>query len=136
MKLKRIAIVLFVTYCLFILWYTLFTRTANLSRSADLRFMWAYQEMIVGDANWKEDVLQNLLNILFFVPFGVLFPLKKWNVVLVASCVFSVMIESAQYFFMLGLCELDDVICNTLGAMIGFWIVVIISKAIRTIHET
>ena len=131
MKLKRIAIVLFVAYCLFIVWYTLFTRTGKLIRSADLRFMWAYREMLTGDVNWKQDVLQNLSNIAFFVPFGVLFPVKKWYVVLVSSLVFSVLIETAQYVYRLGLCELDDVICNTLGAMIGFWIVFGFLKVIK-----
>ena len=75
-----------------------------------MRFMWSYREMLAGDINWKKDVIQNLLNIAFFVPFGILFPLKKWIVILLSSCAFSVLIEAAQYFFRLGLCELVDVI--------------------------
>ena len=135
MKLKRIAIVIFVAYCIFIVWYTLFTRTANIERTADFRFMWAYREMLTGDANWKKDVIQNLSNIAFFIPYGILFPVKKCYVVLVSSFVFSVLIETAQYVYRLGLCELDDVICNTLGAMIGFWIVFGFLKVIKDKHE-
>ena len=136
MNYRWILKVLFVSYCLFIVWSTLLTRTAKATHSADLRFMWAYREMLTGDANWKNDVLQNLQNILFFVPFGFLFPVKNWKTVLISAVVFSVLIEAAQYIFGLGLCELDDVICNALGAMIGFWIVMWLKKAVRSIDET
>lgn len=130
-KHKWIFKVLFGVYCAFIVWYTLFTRKATATRSIDLRFMWSYREMLAGDLNWKKDVVQNLLNIAFFVPYGILFPLKKWNVVLISACAFSILIEAAQYFSRLGLCELDDVICNTLGAMIGFWILIGLTKVFK-----
>lgn len=78
--------------------------------------------MLSGNPHWKEDVIQNVSNILFFVPFGLFFPLKKWKTVLLTSLVFSVAIEGIQYVGGFGLCELDDVICNTVGAMIGYWI--------------
>lgn len=134
-KQKWISNVLFGAYCVFIVWYTLFTRKASLTHSIDMRFMWSYREMLAGDINWKKDVIQNLLNIAFFVPFGILFPLKKWIVILISSCAFSALIEAAQYFFRLGLCELDDVICNTLGAMIGFWLLIGVRKIVRKTHE-
>ena len=135
LKHKWISNVLFGAYCVFIVWYTLFTRKASLTHSIDMRFMWSYREMLAGDINWKKDVIQNLLNIAFFVPFGIFFPLKKWIVVLISAFAFSVLIEATQYIFRLGLCELDDVICNTLGAMIGFWITIGIKKIMRKVHE-
>ena len=135
LKHKWISNVLFGAYCVFIVWYTLFTRKASLTHSIDMRFMWSYREMLAGDINWKKDVIQNLLNIAFFVPFGILFPLKKWIVIIISSCAFSVLIEAAQYYFRLGLCELDDVICNTLGAMIGFWLLIGVKKIVRKTHE-
>jgi glycopeptide antibiotics resistance protein len=33
---------------------------------------------------------------------------------------FSIGIELIQFIWMLGWCEIDDVICNTLGAVLGF----------------
>jgi len=89
---------------------------------ADLRFMWSYRELLTGDPNWKKDVIQNLQNIAFFIPFGILLPVEKWWVVFIAAVSFSTVIEIVQYIGGYGLAELDDVICNTLGAMIGFWI--------------
>jgi len=36
--------------------------------------------------------------------------------------VFSAAIEFIQYVLNLGWCEIDDVICNVLGAALGMWI--------------
>ena len=120
---KKLRWILFIAYCGFIVWYTIISRKPG-EPQADLRFMWSYQEMLLGDPNWKKDVIQNLQNIAFFIPFGVFLPVKKWVVVLIVAILFSGAIEIAQYFGGYGLAELDDVICNTLGTMIGFWIVV------------
>ena len=135
-KKRWITTTLFVLYCAFIVWYTLFTRTPKSNRQVDFRLFWAYREWLAGSANGKKDVLQNLSNIVFFVPFGMLFPVKKWKAVLSFSALFSILIEALQYILGLGLCELDDVICNALGAMIGFWIIMWLKKAVRSIDET
>lgn len=91
--------------------------------------MWAYQEMFSGHPEWKEDMWYNTANILFFVPFGFLFPKKTWKITLLSGVLFSIFIEAIQYIACLGLCEFDDVICNGLGALIGFWLYMLI-KAI------
>jgi glycopeptide antibiotics resistance protein len=82
--------------------------------------MWSYIELLTGNPNWKKDVTQNLQNILFFVPFGVLLPVKRWWTMFIIAALFSTWIEFIQYIGGFGLAELDDVICNTLGAIIGF----------------
>lgn len=127
---KKLRWVLFVAYCGFIVWYTIISRQPGVPK-ADLRLFWSYREMFTGDPNWKKDVVQNLQNIAFFIPFGLLFPLKNWKVVLIAAVIFSAAIEGTQYIGGYGLAELDDVICNTLGAMIGFWIILIFKKLIN-----
>lgn len=134
---NRVRFVLFIVYCLFIVYYTLLSRKVGDSHRADLRFMWAYQEMLKGHPEWKEDVGYNLKNILFFVPFGFLFPSishlsvhfknRKWLFVLCCGTALSFLIEIAQYIFCLGLCELDDVVCNGLGAFIGYWLCLLAS---------
>lgn len=126
---------LFFAYCLFIIYYTIISRESGTSR-ADLRLFWSYREMFTGNPNWEKDVIQNLQNIAFFIPFGLLIPLRNWKAVVITAIVFSTVIEIAQYFGGYGLAELDDVICNTLGAMIGFWIVMWLKKAVRSIDET
>ena len=131
---KRFRWILFASYCVFILYYTILSRTPGIPR-ADLRFMWAYREMLAGHPNWKKDVIQNLQNILFFIPFGCLLPAKRWWIVLIVTVLFSTLIEGVQYFGGFGLCELDDVICNTLGAMIGMWLWLGIIKIKGKINE-
>lgn len=62
-------------------------------------------------------------NILLFIPFGLTLPfgLKRDPIrtTFLAAAGLSVMIELIQFAFGLGLCEVDDVIFNTLGAAFG-----------------
>ena len=73
--------------------------------------------------NWAE--LRNIiLNILLFIPFGYLLPslfprLRWWQVVLLGLA-FSLCIELLQLITKLGYADVDDLINNTLGAVIGF----------------
>ena len=76
---------------------------------------------------------QIMLNILLFVPLGIMLPMiserfkKLWKVVLIGF-LFSCLIEAMQYITGRGLTEIDDVINNTLGAFLGYLIFVRISK--------
>ncbi len=125
--------VLFIIYCFFILYMTILNRDAKATHSADLRLMWSYREWLSGSATGKKDVWQNIQNILLFIPFGSMLTISKhgWKTVLIGAVTFTLLIEAAQYFFGLGLCELDDVLCNTLGAMIGFWLMKTITRMIE-----
>ena len=75
-------------------------------------------------------------NMLLFMPIGLSMPFVSFNIMMmrvrpikytiIASGLFSLGIELSQYIFSLGLCETDDVIFNTLGAVWGtcaFWAV-------------
>ncbi len=135
----KIRLVLFVAYCLFVIYYAVLSREVGDRHKADLRFMWAYQEMFTGHPEWKEDVGYNLKNILFFVPFGFLFPNiytlrlseffknRRWLIVLCCGLALSLLVEITQYIFCLGLCELDDLVCNGLGAVVGHWLYLLAS---------
>jgi len=67
-----------------------------------------------------------LLNILLFVPFGYLLPQSTvranslWKI-MVFGFSFSLVIESAQLITRLGMFDIDDLINNTIGAVLG-WI--------------
>lgn len=120
---KVIRWILFFSYCFFILWITLFSRTPNGKHIMELGLFWSYRLLLSGAPNGKKEVIQNMQNILFFIPFGTLIPSKKWKNVLIAAFSLSLSIEVLQYICCLGWAEIDDVLCNTLGAMIGFWVV-------------
>ena len=116
---------LFAAYTIFIVWYTLQKREPRgLERVFKPELLWAIREWIVNPTVvTKAEAVQYLMNILFFIPYGLLFPWKdNWKRVIVTAVVLSVFIELSQFIFNLGWCEVDDVISNTLGAMFGYWI--------------
>ena len=66
-------------------------------------------------------------NVLLFVPFGIFVPLifksfRKWYKTALLGFVISIIIESAQLITHRGYFELDDILLNTLGTIIGYLI--------------
>ena len=120
---KRVC--LFAAYTIFIVWYTLLKREPRgAERVFKPELFWAIRGWIVNPTvESKKEAAQYIQNILFFIPYGLLFPRKdNWERVFVTVMVLSLLIELSQFIFNLGWCEVDDVISNTLGAMIGYWI--------------
>lgn len=83
-----------------------------------------------------ENWLNILLNIILFIPFGILFyPSNNKEKI----CIFTMgtasvlLIEIIQYTFHLGIADIDDVIYNIIGIVIGYNIISIIVK--KTIRE-
>lgn len=125
MKRRRVVTVLFVTYCLFLLWLTIFSRKSRaVERVFKWQLLWSYRAWIAREPYGKTESIQNINNILAFIPFGLLFPQKQLRLLIIAALVFSSTIEIVQFAANLGWCEIDDVICNTLGAVLGWllWI--------------
>jgi len=71
-------------------------------------------------------------NIFWFVPLGFLMPmlLKRSSFIKVTAIgfSFSLFIEITQFISYRGVAELDDLILNTLGAAIGYWVFKYLSK--------
>lgn len=66
-----------------------------------------------------------LLNVAMFLPMGLLLPLlwkkfRKWYVAIPTGFAASLAIELVQLITGRGLCDVDDLFCNTLGALIGY----------------
>lgn len=66
------------------------------------------------------------MNLVLFVPIGLSLPFvfrgkisKKVLLTVLFGFVLSVTIEMSQYLFALGFAETDDIICNTLGTIVG-----------------
>ena len=100
------------------------------ARVFEPELFWAFRGWINGAPDGKQESIQYIQNVLFFIPFGFLFPWKKWKPVFMSAFMTSAVIEATQYIFNLGWCELDDVISNTAGALIGFGCYVIAHKLI------
>ena len=97
----------------------LFGGTFNLSPFAEyLRF--------AQNGSWREFLYYLLGNIICFIPFGGLLCRKDRTdpfAVLIISIIFSAGIEALQFIFGTGVTELDDVILNTLGSMLGYYVI-------------
>lgn len=91
-------------YIFFILWMTLFSREVGTERIVKGLF-WKVQM-----GYWRDIVL--------FIPLGFLIGGKSWKAVLFGFLL-SAFIELTQYFLLLGYCEADDVINNTIGTTAG-----------------
>lgn len=63
-------------------------------------------------------------NIAWFLPFGFLLPIilhkESFKIVIISGFLFSFNIETVQYFFRVGVAEIDDLILNTAGVAIGY----------------
>ena len=74
--------------------------------------------------------LNPLLNVAMFLPLGVLLPLsvkrfQQWYWMLAVGAGMSLVIEGLQHFLSRGQADVDDLICNTLGAMLGYCLVML-----------
>lgn len=86
-----------------------------------IRFVKYYKTIGVTSA------LLNLVgNVIGFLPFGFFVPTlfkraRRWYIVLLFSMEFSIIIELLQLINKVGSCDVDDVILNTLGGLLGYF---------------
>ena len=118
---------LFGAYLAAVLWITLFSRIGDGYRRFLLPFH-SYVEIWKGE--WRP-LLENIGNIALFIPLGVALKWSGVKDVKKAGLLASLLIEILQFTFALGTFECDDLIHNTLGAVIGAWCVGKIGREIR-----
>lgn len=84
--------------------------------------------------------MTSLLNVILFIPFGFLEPLLaklNWIKALISGVVFSLCIEEIQLAVVLVIgysfrfIDVNDIICNTIGAMIGFFVFKVFANIIE-----
>lgn len=103
---KFVKYLLISIYLIFVFYITLFCRTEGAIRV----FKPLFWELSQG--YWNNIAL----NIMLFIPIGFLIG-NRFGILL--SFFLSIAIETFQYAFCLGYCEMDDVLNNTLGSAIG-----------------
>ena len=73
-----------------------------------------------------EPLSHAFLNVMLFVPFGYLIPasnppaLSRAGFAVFGGLITSTVIEGLQMVLGLGMCDIDDIIANALGAIIGY----------------
>lgn len=79
-----------------------------------------------------ETLYEKIYNVIFFIPYGFLLRLyfrrKAFSSTLLVGFITSSLIECLQLITKTGTCEIDDVICNTVGCLIGSLLAVGIVK--------
>lgn len=72
-------------------------------------------------------IITNFLgNIVMFIPYGLLGILYSkythWITLMMDFLIVIIIVEGLQYFTKLGVFDVDDILLNTFGVYIGFWI--------------
>ncbi len=80
-------------------------------------------------------------NILLFIPFGLLLPLlnKRLHTVIRTTglgLMSSLLIEVTQYITQRGYFQIDDIITNVLGTIIGYLIFIVVNRFYKTIQSS
>lgn len=112
---------LLIAYCGFIVWMTLLNR-GTVEREFSMEIFWSVKRLFTDKVTGPTVFKQYVMNILFFIPFGFLvMRVIEIRVLLVTAiaAIVSSSIEITQYLTARGFCEIDDVISNTAGAMLG-----------------
>lgn len=112
--------VVFVIVVFAIFYSTVYSRTENFQEPVFMPFHSFYQ------AKTQPEIYRAMLmNIFLFEPIGLSLPnilpekAHPVAVTVIMALLLSVLVEAAQYYFFRGRCETDDVIMNTLGAVLG-----------------
>ena len=117
MKSRKISIALLALYLLTLSWIILFKATIPL-----VVFQLERSVNVVPFGN-DPRLHEIILNILVFVPMGIFISAlkKKDSFFGMVALVFllSLFYESAQFIFAIGVCDITDLIANTLGGIVG-----------------
>lgn len=111
-----------IIYTLFVLYKTVFSRKqGDYSKNLDLG--WSYKAMLNGIPGMFSQIY---LNIMLFVPIGVFSGIvffngniRRYILPIAFGLMLTIVVESSQLLFHCGIFELDDIMNNTLGTIIG-----------------
>ena len=118
--LRYSATLLLIEYIFFLFCSTVIFRTTGATRQYDFHPFWSYDR--------PELLVENIMNVIVLIPVGMmlgsLLRVKgSCLVVLLIGCSISITIEALQFCFMRGFSEVDDVMHNTLGCVLGYILV-------------
>lgn len=113
------AALLLIEYIFLLFCSTVIFRTTGDTRQYDFHPFWSYDR--------PELLIENIMNVMVFIPVGLLlgiaFKQMTWWKVLLIGCSISITIEALQFCFLKGFSEVDDVMHNTVGCLLGWFMV-------------
>ncbi len=109
---------------LFLIYITLLYRSTE-GTGANLELLWSYKQFFTKDT-LRIEILNNIW---LFIPLGcILFNIIHSPKALIILVMISIFIELTQLILGAGLCELDDVLSNGIGGVIGYCVGYIINS--------
>ena len=118
---------LLVEYVALLMYFTVFIRPEHGERELMLMPFWSYWAIAHDGA--KVLIQEHIMNVAVFIPIGILLAIvlkgMRWWKVLLAGMGVSLIVEVMQYIMMRGYCEIDDVIHNSIGCLIGYGLVLL-----------
>lgn len=148
MKRKRLILVsrlLFILYMVFALYILLLSESFGRAVTVNYRYnLQPFMEIkrfyrLLGTDSYKKAVLNLFGNIICFMPFGLYLAVETRNKralifrVTFLTFLFSLCVEIVQLYFKIGIFDVDDLMLNTLGGMIGGILYKILRKIDRVV---
>ncbi len=122
-KEKRLALTVFLIYLFLLIWLVLFKLRIEPFPLRAERTLNLIPLKASFYGNGKPRTVDLMYNILAFIPLGVYVNIffERWKSVfkLIPAFCFSLALEAIQYFTRLGVCDVTDLINNTLGGCLG-----------------
>ena len=135
-SMRRSAILLLVEWLFLVFGIAVIFRGNSVERSINIVPLSSYFDY--GEHSYlMEKIALNILNVVLFIPVGLLlgcgFREMTWKKVLTIGAILSFSIELLQLIFSKGLCEVDDVIHNVLGCIVGYGLYKIVAFYIMNV---
>jgi len=124
------SVLLLIEYIFLLFCSTVIFRPTGETRQYDFHPFWSYDR--------PELLVENIMNVIVFIPIGMILgsllrvkgsstseatKSMTWLMVAIIGCGISVTIEALQFLFKRGFSEVDDVMHNTVGCLIGWCLV-------------
>lgn len=128
---RRLLVVLFVVYLSLLVWLVLWKLDVPVIGLEDRQAIKLIPFVASGSAGASAP-LEIAANLVFFLPFGVyvalLAPSWRWWRAGGAAVGTSLALEIAQYLLAVGRSDMTDLVSNTTGALLGFFLVVVLRR--------
>ena len=133
-KIQLTAAIILSVYVVLLLYFTMFGRYSHPEYTYQIYFFKSYRYLF--EQFDRQSIRQIIINIAMMIPFGFLLPVlmknkHKYLLTLLLALLLILFIEIMQMVMQCGTFEVDDVVNNLLGAVIGL----LLYKTISTIYH-
>ncbi|QSX06570.1 VanZ family protein [Sedimentibacter sp. zth1] len=131
---KTFYIIILISYLLFIIFNTCFKYIPGMHRSMNLVPFMSYRQAMFDFSNIG--MSQLIFNIILFIPIGFLLPIcnyrfEKWYKTIIIGLSLTILIETTQLIFNGGVFDVDDIINNVLGTILGYSLITTILSVVK-----